>query len=300
MESKSEIKNHGLNWAKELSEQSSEDWKLGGTGLTCMAEIPEEEREKYLPKGELQFGREDFMDCATRAPLNILEMKFNWLIDKKKLSLLNHSWLLEKGYIVGNKVEFSDRFVAVNSETAREGNSLKAPLDAIRKFGLIPKSKLPAESWMGWDDYHKKESITSELFELGAEFSKRFFINYERGDESAFEKLLKKDSLIVAGYAWPEPVNHEYPNIDYPPNHAFVVYKIPKYFVFDNYLDEGMVGDFIKKLAPDFNLMDTGYRILINKEAVTPPKKNIWQTFLDFLQGWNLAKIWQIGYNKKI
>ena len=80
MESKSEIKNHGLNWAKELSEQSSEDWKLGGTGLTCMAEIPEEEREKYLPKGELQNIGEEKMDCVSRGIMNVLEMKFNYLL----------------------------------------------------------------------------------------------------------------------------------------------------------------------------------------------------------------------------
>ena len=48
------IKNRGFNLRKELAEQSFEDWPLGGTGLTCLAEIPEAEREKYLPKGELQ------------------------------------------------------------------------------------------------------------------------------------------------------------------------------------------------------------------------------------------------------
>ena len=61
--------------------------------------------------------------------------------------------------------------------------------------------------------------------------------------------------------------------MNYDPNHAFIVYKRPKYYVFDNYLDENKEGDFIKKLAPDYNFFDTGYRILINNETVIPKKK---------------------------
>ena len=290
--------NKGLNWKLELEYQTEQDWKLGATGLTCLAEIPEEEREKYLPKGELQFGREDFMDCVSRAVNNILETKFNYLIDKRKLSLGNHAWLLEKGYIVGGKVEFSDRFVAVNSSTTREGNSIKAPLDAVRKFGLIPKSKLPAESWMGFDDYHDKNKITIELFELGMEFTRRFFINYERGNESAFEELLKRDLLLTGGHAWPSPQNGEYPRTELGPNHSFMIWKRPRYFAFDNYLDEGKQNDWIKKLAPDFDLLDTGYRVLVNKESVTPQKKTIFQKLLEFLQEYNIFRIYDIPVSK--
>ena len=137
--------NYGLDWQRELKEQSELDWKLGATGLTCIAQIPEEEREKYLPKGELQFGREDFKDCVSRAINNVLETKFNWLLANKKLSLANEMWLREKGYVVGDKIEFSDRFVAILSGTTREGNSFKAPADSVRKNGLIPKAMLPAE-----------------------------------------------------------------------------------------------------------------------------------------------------------
>src|SRR3990167_5196160 len=134
--------NKGMNWKKELAEQSSEDWLLGGTGLACIAEIPEEERELYLPKGERQNIGEEKMDCASRAPLNMLEAKFNWLIKNKKLSLGNEMWLRVNGYL-DDGIRFSDRFVAINSGTTREGNSLKAPLDAIRKQGLIPKATFP-------------------------------------------------------------------------------------------------------------------------------------------------------------
>ena len=262
--------NKGMNWKKELAEQSSEDWLLGGTGLACIAEIPEEERELYLPKGELQNIGEEKMDCASRAPLNVLETKFNWLIKNKKLSFENEFWLKTNDYI-NNGVEFSDAFVAINSGTTRQGNSLKAPLEAIRKQGLIPKNKLP--QLKTWAEHHDPARITEDIKKLGLEFISRFFINYERGHEKNFNNILKNDIIIVGGYAWPPPISGEYPAVNYDPNHAFIVYKRPKYYVFDNYLDENKEGDFIKKLAPDYNFFDTGYRILINNETVIPKKK---------------------------
>lgn len=290
--------NKGLNWKLELESQTELDWPLGATGLTCLAEIPEEEREKYLPQGELQFGREDFMDCVTRAVNNILATKFNYLIDKRKISLLNHSWLLEKGYIKDGKIDFSDRFTAILSSTTREGNSIKAPLDALRKSGAIPKSMLPAESWMRFDDYHDPTKITEEMKALGLEFSQKFFINYERGNESAFGELLKRDVLVSGGHAWPTPQNGEYPRTELGPNHSFMILKTPKYFVFDNYLDEGKKDDWIKKLAENFDLLDTAYRILISKEVVTPLKKI---TFAELIRGWladwNLCRTYKIGGN---
>ena len=187
-------------------------------------------------------------------------------------------------------IELSDPFVAIASNTTREGNSLKAPLEAIRKQGLIPKKLLPQLS--SWDENYNPERITGVLKLLGEEFLKRFVINYEKVFEKDYGEILKKDLVDVAGYAWPEPINNEYPPIDYPPNHAFIVYKRPKYFVFDNYT--GIDGFFIKKLSPAYDLLDYGYRITVNKEIVTPQKKSIWQTFLDFLQGWNLKKIYKL------
>src|SRR3990167_1155218 len=135
--------NYGLNLQREHEEnaQADENWTLGNAGeLSDIAIIPEEEREKYLPVGEVQRGAEDMMDCASRSVCNILETKFNWLLRNKELSFGNEQWLRENGYVQYNSVEFSDAFVAILSGTTRQGNSLKAPLDAVRKNGLIPKS----------------------------------------------------------------------------------------------------------------------------------------------------------------
>ena len=264
------MRNFGLNLTKEKAEQSNADWKFGSIP-SCLAFIPEEQRFDYLPKGELQKGVEDFMDCASRGPLNILETKFTYLIRNKKLSFQNEMWLKEMGYTTNNGVEFSDAFVAINSGTTREGNSLKAPLEAIRKQGLIPKSLLPAKLDMTWEVYHNPERITSFMQKLGMEFTQRFYINYEKVYEKDYTKLLRQDMLDVAGFAWPEPIDEEYPRVDMTPNHCFVAIKNAAYFIFDNYIDQ-TDGDWIKKLASDYSLLSYGYRLSINQKAITPQK----------------------------
>lgn len=178
------------------------------------------------------------------------------------------------------RVLFSDRMTAVLSGTSRQGNSLLAPIKAVHESGLIPKSMLPTTSEMTWDEYHDPEAITPKMIGLGKEFTERFKINYERVDEIFFKELLKDDMLNVAGYAWPQPVNGEYPRTENYPNHSFMIYKNPAYYVFDHYYDNGQMGDFIKKLADDYDLMDYAYRIFISSEG--QPKKTNW--FKDILK----------------
>ena len=90
---------YGFDLKREQAEQDGTEWPLGSIP-SCIAEIPEEQRAKYLPQGEVQrtaFG--DLMDCATRGPINILECKFNFLLTKQLLSLDNELWLRENGYV---------------------------------------------------------------------------------------------------------------------------------------------------------------------------------------------------------
>lgn len=271
MKKKKRIQNKGLNWKKELLDRRESDYLLGGSQKECIAEIPEHERENCLPIGEIQRGKEDFMDCASRAPINILETKFNWLLKKDKLP--HKKWLQEQGYISESGITFSDRFIAILSGTTKTGNSLIAPLQAIHDNGLIPKKLLPAASYMTWYDYHNPEMITSYMKYLGKEFRKRFMIYYERIDEPNFKNFM----LDVGGYAWPIPENEIYPRVPYQPNHAFVRIK-PNHRIFDNY--EESAGDFIKDLAPNYDFLDTGYRIIIDSQL--KPKMTWWELIKKF------------------
>ena len=143
-------KNYGIDIGKELAEQSEKDFVFGSVSLPDLAKIPEDQRENYLPEGELQNIGEDKQGCASRGPLNILEAKFNYLVRNKIISDDNIRWLADKGYLTVRGVEFADAFVEINSGTTKKGNSMKAPLEAIRTKkdknevqGLVPKSLLP-------------------------------------------------------------------------------------------------------------------------------------------------------------
>lgn len=256
------MKNHGFNLDLERLHRQDSDWVFGGASQPCLASIPEEEREKYLPDGERQNIGSEKNDCATRSPLNVLETKFNYLYKNNKLKPENKKWLEDTGYIENGKPAFSDRFIAILSGTKPDGNSLKAPIDAIHRYGLIPKKLFPQVS--DYNEYYDKTKITDQMIKIGEEFLRRFAINYERVLEIHLKEALKDDMLCVAGYAWPTPVNGVYPKVDYPPNHAWMNFK-PLSFAFDNY--EESEGDFIKQLSPDYDYYDTCYRVFISKEV---------------------------------
>jgi len=263
------MKNYGFNPSKELKDQSKKDFVFGGVAdnLKGLAEDISENQEliTYLPTGEVQQGRGDMMDCATRGPTNILETKLNYWLKSKNMSVDNAQWLNDNGFIDTNgNISISDAFTAILSGTTANGNSLKAPLDALRKYGFIPKKVLPLDPQMTQAQYLAKKRITQPMRDLGLEAIKRFPINYIRYNSEDFPNLLKYDMVDVAGYAWPSPVNGIYPRVNLGYNHCFVcIPKTDQYTIFDNYLD--FDGDFIKRLATNYDLYETGYRMIINE-----------------------------------
>lgn len=258
---------YGLDLVRELEEQQDTDWVFGATSKPCLALIPEDQREQYLPQGEVQRGREDFQDCATRSPMNKFEAKFTYLVNEKILPPEDIQWLKDEGFYKFGRCEFSDAFIAILSGTTRQGNSLKAPLQAIHTNGLIPKWMLPADPNMTWAEYHSSKRITPAMRKLGKRFLSRFGLNYERVLAQHFNEVIKQDMIGVAGFAWPNPKKGIYPRDERQPNHAFVYFR-GKHDIFDNYLDDGKKGDFIKRLAPDFTFMDYGYRVIISRNEV--------------------------------
>lgn len=261
----------GLNLQKEIAERSEKDWIFGSdVKATCLVSIPEEERVVYLPKGEVQRGREDMQDCVTRAVVNLIETKLNYLWKKGLLD----PWFMENGYVTANGVEISDAFIAIRSGTTRQGNSFKAVLETAHNNGLIPKKMLPLESSMTFDDYHNPKRITTEMKVLGLQFLNKLAINYEQVPYGEMEEALKDDMVVVAGHAWGKNVNGIYQKTTAEINHSFLNFK-RKYKIFDNYLD--LDGDYIKDLAGDYIFFDYGYRVVL---SIPPLKSN-----LGFLQG---------------
>ena len=131
------MNNYGLDLKKELREQSEEDYLFGSLAKKCIAQIPEGQRVDFLPEGELQRSDiEDMQDCASRAPVNIMEAKLTFLLQKGLFLPELQDWLDENGYIdyESSRVVLSDAFISINSGTTRTGNSMKAPLHAAHEF----------------------------------------------------------------------------------------------------------------------------------------------------------------------
>lgn len=248
--------------AKERAEQDGSEWQFGAV-QTDLAAVPLNERQSYLPTGVLQFNNEmDTNGCASRGPNNILETKLDYFYDHGMHPAIK-KWFDDNGYRVNGKFAICDAFIEILSGTTPTGNSLKAPLDALRKYGAIPAYMIPLKDNMTWAEYSDPSRITQAHKDLGAQFLRRITINYEQVPLSQFNEATTTDSLDVALAAWGAPVNGVYPKLTAPFNH--VVDRFTNEIdAFDNY------DPFIKRLAPDYIFFEWGYSISITQQNPYP------------------------------
>jgi hypothetical protein len=265
---------YGLDLAREWNEQDGTEY-LAGLLPLCKAAgldlLPFNEFKKYLPKGEVQTSaKDDMMDCASRDKINCLETKYNYLFQNNLLTPEQMHFAISNGYYTKNGFEFSDAFIAIKSGTTRQGNSLKAPLQAIHTYGLIPKATLPLLQDMTWEDYHNPKRITDAMEHLGQRWQEVMGeIFYEK--ESDYTKNV---GLVTAVHAWPEPDSEGiYKSDSANFNHAVYRPK-PAHYIFDNYTDAAD-DDFIKQTSPDFKFYPYGYTIVIG-EPKQPEKLLPW------------------------
>ena len=283
-----DVTNHGINLAKEYADRRSSDLPLGGTKKKCAALIPTGERHLYLPTGELQNIGEEKMDCVARGFNNNLETKFNYLLKNNLLPPAHLDFFEKNRFITPRGIEFSDAFVAIKSNTTRDGNSLIAPIQAIHSKGLIPKAMLP--QLPTFDEYHDPRRIIKGIEQIGSDLLVLFGINYERLKEDIFKAFLLEDMIVLGGHAWGTPKNGVYERTEDDINHCYLNHDLPAFQAYDNYLDAAD-WDFIKNLAPDYIQTDFGYRTVITVIPhvkvfpIEQPKKkeNFWDWFKKLL-----------------
>ena len=135
----------------------------------------------YLPDPEPQHsGRENYFDtmgCTAFSALNILETVFNYKIANEKFSDEHINFLKNNGYIKNGKVNFSDRWLFMISNTKPIGNDFVSVWNAVWKIGLIPESDLPFGG-NSWHQYNDKSLLTEEMYKKAEEFQKYFVINF--------------------------------------------------------------------------------------------------------------------------
>lgn len=262
---------------KERAEQRGDEIKFGAIARD-LAQVPVEMRMLYIPQGVLQFNKlMDTNGCASRSPVAITKVKFTYFYHNGMHSKLKE-WLRGPHYINGKpysyvvgegadaKVVFDETFIEILSGTTPEGNSLKAPVHAIHKYGLIPEC-LPLEDGMTWKQYMDRDRITEQHLDLGEEFMRRFTIMYEQVMREDFLAALQKDMLDVAGNAWPYPVNGVYKLIRKNFNHAFANIT-PTIHAFDSYKP------FVKNLDPQSLFFDWGYSLSVTSQNPDPDTVN--------------------------
>ncbi|NQU99400.1 MAG: hypothetical protein HQ538_01565 [Parcubacteria group bacterium] len=218
-----------------------------------------EKAKPFLPIGTVQRGRDDWMNCTTNAPCNDLETQFNYGLDKGLFTPNLVEWFKKVGFINNGKFEIADAWVSIGSGNTRNGNSLKAPVEFIRKNGIVPKSKMLDNKSMSWGQYHDKARITPEIKAIAEELSKYIEFGYEKVYRRDFEKFTQ-------GLKWKD---------------------------FDSYVDP-VDGDFIKKLAPDYIFMNYAYHLTINQIGEPKGEPNKEET-MKFYKRKEDPKIYQLG-----
>lgn len=246
--------------AKERAEQRGDEWKFGAI-QTDLALIPLSERLKWLPEGEDQFtDKFDSNGCASRCYINEIEAKLEWFYHNGMHPAIRE-WADLKGYRVTGKFKISDNFIEILSGTGPTGNSLKAPILTICEKGLIPAQMLKMEGT--WQEYMNPKRITEEMLELGREFRRRIFINYEQVTSEGFMKALEEDFVSAGVFAWPNPINGVYPRTAGNFTHATALVT-PVIHSFDGYKP------YLKVLAKDYNFFSWGYSVSITGQNPYP------------------------------
>lgn len=257
----------------ERAAQDGSEWQFGAIE-TDLALVPKHLRLRYAPEGVLQYNRNfDTNGCASRDKLNGLEAKLNYFYDNGMHPAIKN-WCDDKGYRKEGKFVLSDAFIEILSGTTPTGNSMKAPVDAIYRYGVIPASYLSFTDTMTRDEYFNPDRITAEMIRLGKEFIKRIQINYEKVMGSDFLSVLEEDYTFMAGHGWPDPVKGVYPRVEGTFNHAFMG-MTPEIDILDNY------HPFNKQIAKNYNLFEWGYSLSITGQNPYPEEvKTLFQTLM--------------------
>ena len=181
-----ENKNYGIKLGDHI-----DTYRAGAVKGT----LPFEERnpsgdyEPILPPEERQSNDGgDSMACVTFAELNGIET--------------------QEKQMIGNSIEYSDRWIAKMSETTREGNWLWKVAETIRKVGLVNEESYPKpQSPWTWDEYHAEINpiLKAKLLTEGQEWLKKWDVKYESVDftKESLMKHLKMAPLtvVVPGHA---------------------------------------------------------------------------------------------------
>lgn len=232
---------------------AEKDYILGGFGSLGGSILqPDGQWTPWLPKGEDQYNFNfEPSACASFGTLNAVEI------------------LLRRIYTETDN--FSDRFLAKNSNTTEQGNSPQTVAESLRKQGVCYELEWPITSDLTtWEKFYAV--LPQSIKILATEFVAKFKFTHEYvGTTTAALKIgLQYSPLGVAVSAWQQGPDGLYIS-PFPVNHWCVLigYVDKEYWlVYDSY-DEN--GDFVKKLAWDYSFgMAKRYQVTEQLDPKSP------------------------------
>ena len=222
----------GDDYSGVLIGRKETDWILGANSTFQYKDnLGNADWKEFSSKHEIQVYNPGYTNsydtslCTQYSSTDVLEHLFNVLMFKGEMPDIFIEWAKKEGYIENNRFEFSERLAGANSGMTPKGTYFYKAADAIRKFGLVPQSKLPlAESFY---DNINPELIPDEMYKLGKEFLQRVNINWHWVDKSEVANAIKYSPLVASvkyadgdGILKPEGKhNHAITVIDKDPNY---------------------------------------------------------------------------------
>jgi len=147
------------------------------TGIKYQEIKSDADWSNYLPTDESQWINFETGGCTNWSELNALEIRCNFMVEKKQISDATIKKLKDWGFFDENgKLNFSDRFLYKMSGTTQNGNQVVNGWDAIRKYGLVPQSMWP-NNVSTYEEFIKP--IPFEIQTFAKNFLTLFDVNYE-------------------------------------------------------------------------------------------------------------------------
>ncbi len=133
----------------------------------------------FLPDFDLQ--KENGLEtdaCVTFSAVQSVEVQINWLLKNNLLSQYHIDGLKSLGFLTDGTFHASERYLAVLDGTTENGNTMPAPWDTMRTYGLIPYDDMPFSADITtWGEYYTQP--TPEQIAKGKQFLDLFALNYE-------------------------------------------------------------------------------------------------------------------------
>lgn len=227
----------------------------------------------YVPVGEPQIrGSLETNSCTNFGWLNAVETYSRCLFNSDR--------------------NFSDRFLAIVSDQAREGNDPQKVAEAIRTIGLIDEYKLPFVDGMTWETYFTPNPMTRVYLDEAKKFRAEFDFKHEylftyNTPVSEQQRLilqgLKRSPVPATVYAWVKDGDKYIRPPGVQGNHWIVILHAEPgvgYWIFDS---DGRDGTYLKLLSWDYQF-DIAKGFLIERQDAKTEEGKL-AAFIRILQG---------------